>query len=135
MADRIRLEVVTPEREVFHAMVERFVVPAAIGPTAVLHNHAPLVTVLQPGVLRYVKDNEEGKIAVGEGFLEVRENEAELLVNWAQTAADIDVARAVAARDRALKRLRAHAEGVDEARANAALARALIRLQVAGYRG
>ncbi len=130
MADQIRLEVVTPEREVFHAMVESFVVPAEIGPTAILYNHAPLVTVLKQGVLRYQKDGVEGKIALGNGFLEVRENEAELLVSWAQLAEDIDVARAIAARDRARKRLREHAAGLDEARAQAALERALARLQV-----
>ena len=130
MADQIRLEVVTPEREVFHAMGERFVVPAEIGPTAIFYNHAPLVTVLKQGVLRYQKDGVEGKIALGNGFLEVRENEAELLVSWAQLAEDIDVARAIAARDRARKRLREHAAGLDEARAQAALERALARLQV-----
>ena len=60
----------------------------------------------------------------------MRENEAELLVSWAQLAEDIDVARAIAARDRARKRLREHAAGLDEARAQAALERALARLQV-----
>lgn len=127
--DRIRLEIVTPEKEVFHAMVEQFTVPALAGSTGILYNHAPLITVLIPGVLTYVKDGEKGKIAIGKGFLEMRENEAEILVDNAELAADIDTARAMASADRARQRLSSREAGLDVARAEASLARALARLK------
>ena len=44
--DKIRLEIVTPDKEVFHQMVESFTVPAVMGSTGILYNHAPLLTVL-----------------------------------------------------------------------------------------
>lgn len=126
--DKIRLEIVTPEREVFHAMVERFTAPTMLGSIGVLHNHAPLLTVLVEGVISYVKDGETGKIAVNRGFLELRDNEAEILVSTAEKAEDIDKARAIAACDRARRRLEERAAGLDGTRARAALMRALARL-------
>lgn len=130
MSDNIRLEIVTPEREVFHAMVARFSVPASVGSTGVWEDHAPLVTALVPGVLRYIKEGQEGRIAVGAGFLEVHDNEAEILVATAELPEEIDRARAESARDRASQRLSQRQPGLDEVRARAALARALARLEV-----
>jgi len=127
--DRIRLEIVTPEKQVFHALVEQFTAPAVTGSTGILYNHAPLITVLEPGVLTYKKDGVSGRVAVGKGFLEVRNNEAEILVDNAELAENIDVARALAAAERARKRLAERSANVDVHRAQAALARALARLK------
>lgn len=128
--DRIRLEIVTPEREVFHAMVEEFTVPALIGSTGILYNHAPLITALNPGVLKYKKDGQVGYISVSRGFLEVCENEAEILVAGAELPEEIDHARAEAARDRAKNHLQQPSSEVDKKRAAFALARAEARIQV-----
>jgi F-type H+-transporting ATPase subunit epsilon len=128
MADRIRLEIVTPEKEVFHDMVESFIIPTLLGLTGVLYNHAPLLAVLEPGVLKYRKDNNEEHIAVGSGFMELKNNEAEILVDTAELAKDIDKARAMAAMDRATKRITDKSANIDHARAEAALKRAIARL-------
>lgn len=129
MADLIRLEVVTPEKEVFSAMVESFVFPSVMGNTGVLYNHAPLLTVLEPGVITYRKDNAEGKLAVSTGFLELKNNVAEILVSSAELAEDIDIARAEAAAERAKERLHDKSQEIDHERAEAALKRALARLK------
>ena len=132
--DQIRLEIVTPEKEVFHAMVERFTVPAAMGSTGILYNHAPLLTVLVPGVLVYHMDGKDGYIAVSRGFLEMRDNEAEILVDAAELAADVDLERAKAAEKRARERLAQSSTGeIDVARAEAALARSLARQKAVSY--
>lgn len=130
MAKLIRLEIVTPEKEVFHDMVERFVLPTAMGQIGVLYNHAPLLTVVSPGVLKYYKNNKEEHIAVSTGFMELKNNEAEILVASAELAKDIDKARAEAAAERARKRLKDFKNlKIDHARAEAALKRALARLK------
>ena len=129
MADLIRLEVVTPEKEVFSTMVESFVFPSVMGNTGVLYNHAPLLTVLEPGVITYRKDNAEGKLAVSTGFLELKNNVAEILVSSAELAEDIDIARAEAAAERAKERLHDKSQEIDHERAEAALKRALARLK------
>lgn len=129
MADLIRLEVVTPEKEVFSDMVESFIFPSVMGSTGVLYNHAPLLTVLEPGVITYKKDNEQHKIAVSTGFLELKNNVAEILVSSAERSEDIDKARAEAAAERARERLQEKAKDLDQTRAEAALKRALARLK------
>lgn len=130
--DKIRLEIVTPEKQVFHQMVEWFYVPTDCGPTAVLDRHALMVTALIPGILRYRRAGREEMIVVGEGFLEVRDNEAEILTNNAELTDDIDVERALAARERALQRLAAPTGDLDVLRAQASLARANARLSAKG---
>lgn len=130
--DKIRLEIVTPDKQVFHAMVAHFTVPAAAGSTGIFYNHAPLITVLAPGIITYVKDDCLGKVAVGKGFLEVRDNEAEILVDSAELAENIDVARALSAAERARRRLAERSANVDILRAQASLTRALNRLKAKG---
>ena len=100
-----------------------------MGNTGVLYNHAPLLTVLEPGVITYKKDNTEGKLAVSNGFLELKNNIAEILVSSAELPEEIDTARAEAAAERARERLHDKSKDIDHARAEAALKRALARLK------
>ena len=90
--DKIYVEIVTPDKEVFRAMVESLNVPTASGMTGVLADHAPLITVISIGVLEYKTSTKSGKIAVGNGFMEVKNNEALILVKCAELAEDIDEA-------------------------------------------
>ncbi len=131
-ADKIYVEVITPDKEVLRAMVESLNVPAAIGMTGVLADHAPLLSVLVPGVVEYHKDGKDGCLAISEGFMEVRDNEVQLLVKTAELAEDIDEARAMAALERAQKRLEDQQANWDKNRAEAALTRAKVRLRALG---
>jgi len=126
--DKIRLEIVTPEAVVFHRMVEWFYVPTQIGPIGILAGHAPLVTALIPGILRLRHEDREEMLVADEGFLEMRDNKARILVNSAEIVDGIDVERALAARERARQRLAAPHEDLDTLRAEASLARANARL-------
>lgn len=128
MADNIRLEVVTPEGKVFGGDVELLNAPATMGGLGILHNHAPLMTSLDVGVIEYVQAGKRKKMAVIGGFLEVKDNHVTVLANAAEMAESIDEARALAALERAKKRLADRQAGVDVARAEASLARATARL-------
>ena len=135
MHESLTLEVVTPERRVVDNLaVKSLVVPATSGYLGVLPGHAPIVVGLGVGAVKYRPAGSPQrfeKMAVSGGFLEVFEDRATLLAETAEPAADIDVARARAAQERADRRLREKAEGTDRARAEAALRRALNRLHVA----
>lgn len=87
-----RLEIVTPEEKTFSDIVDDVVVPASEGEMGVLASHAPLITNLKPGELRYRKDGEEKSLAVGEGILEVTGNSVAVLTDLAVNEADIDEA-------------------------------------------
>jgi len=133
MAEKIlTMEVVTPERYVIKTQADSIVVPAAEGYLGVLPNHAPLITSLRIGVVRYSLKGQEKKMAISGGFMEVADNVVTILADTAELAEEIDVDRAIAAKERALQRLRERKENLDYARAQLSLQRAMARLKAAG---
>jgi len=132
VADRLTLEVATPQRLVVADAADEVVVPGVEGYFGVLPGHAPFLTTLGIGELSYRRGQEEFHLAVAGGFCEVRDDKVIVLADTAERPAEIDRARAERARQRAEQRLAGRAgDEVDYARAAAALARAMTRLQVA----
>jgi len=131
----LRLEVVTPARTVIATEAESVTVPGVEGRLGFLPGHAPIVAGLTIGVLEYgPAHGSKQRMAVSGGFVEVADNKVSVLADAAELASEIDVARAMAAKERAERRLRERAANIDRARAEAALARALNRLRVANGR-
>lgn len=126
------LEIVTPERKVYEQEVEMVNAPAVEGPIGILPNHIPLVTPLDIGPLTIVRDGDRRTLAVSGGFMEVTKGKVTILAETAESAEDIDLGRASAARERAQKRLQDRLDDVDHRRAELALQRALNRMRVAG---
>ena len=87
MADRFRLRVYTPERELVDDDVREVTAPAAWGEIGVLPDHAALVTTLEPGVLSYRQNGKVARLAVGSGFIEVRDNVMTVLADSGEPAA------------------------------------------------
>jgi len=130
------LEIVTAERLVYSGPVRLVSAPGAEGRLGVLRGHAPLLTALAPGELRLqpVGEDEEISLAIGGGFLEVSADRVVVLAHSAERAAEIDLERALQARERAQARIRDRDEAAAE-RARQAMARAEARIRVAeGYR-
>ena len=132
MAEKLELEVVTPDRLVVQEKVDIVMAMGALGEFGILPNHIPFLTTLQPGELRYRKDNQLEYMAVTGGFAEVSNNKVTVLAEAAERAREIDVDRAKRARERAEKRLAmAKTEAIDFLRAESALKRSLLRLRIA----
>lgn len=129
-----RLEIVTPGGTVFSDDVEALRAPGVDGYFGVLPGHTPLMTALKIGEIRVRRKGETIRFSTSGGFIEVLPRRSIVLAETAERADQIDVARALAAKERAEKRLRERGPDVDEERARAALQRALNRLRVAGYR-
>lgn len=99
---KLSVQVVTAEREVFaETDVDMVVAPGSEGVLGILPRHAPLLTVLQPGMVRVKKGAEEEALAVSGGFLQVSRDRVLILADTAERASEIDEARAVQARERA----------------------------------
>lgn len=131
----LRVDIVTAERLVYSEEgIDRVIVPGVVGELGVLPRHAPLMTMIQPGILRIVKGNDEVEMAISGGFIEVRENRITILADTAERAEEIDLARAEEARRQAQEQLARREEEIDMARAEAALRRALVRLKLAERR-
>jgi len=128
---KLSLEVVTPERQVLHEDVDSIQLPGLDGYLGILPGHAPLLTELGAGVLSFKKGAETRYATALGGFAEVLANRVIVLAERSELADEIDLGRAEAARERALKRLQEKAGEVDFQRAQLALERSLTRIQVA----
>jgi len=134
MAEKIKLEVVTPKGAIVSDTVDIVTAPGFAGEFGVLANHAPFLSTIKVGTLRYKKDGNEVELMISGGFCEVSNNKITFLVESAERGTEIDVDRALRAKERAEKRLlqaREQQEKIDRTRAEAALQRALTRLKVA----
>ena len=133
----IRCEILTQERQLFSSDVDIVVLPGLEGRMGILPNHSPLLTVLGFGEVVVRSGGNEEFFAIGGGFAEVQPDHVIVLADSAEQAAEIDIDRAVEARERAEK---AMSEGVKEdplryAQIEAALKRAQIRIDVGRRRG
>ena len=127
----IDLIIVTPERAVVHEEVDELEIPGAEGYFGVLPGHAPLFSELKVGEVGYRKRDRWFFLAVAWGFVEVLSDKVRILAETAERAHEIDVERAMRAKQRAEERLARGGEDVDYSRVLIALERALIRIQVA----
>ena len=135
MAENIRLEVVTPEKEVVNDLAQIVMAPGSMGEFGVLSGHTPFMTSLKTGAIHYRDKNGKDRfVFVSGGFAEALPDKVTVLAESAERMEDIDVDRAKAAADRAEQRLSADRakEKIDTARAKAALERALMRIRIAG---
>ena len=126
------LEIVTPERKVFSNQVEMLVAKAVTGEIGILAGHTPLVSSLGIGPLRVKKDGVEHLISVMKGFMEVSAEKVVILAEAAELAEEIDIDRAMRAKERAEERIREKQDIVDFKRAELALQRAITRIKVSG---
>jgi F-type H+-transporting ATPase subunit epsilon len=124
----MQVELVSVERPIWSGEASAVFARTVDGELGVLPHHAPLLGALEPGrIVRIEREGEENlRVAVHGGFLSVRADGVSVLAEMAETADEIDVARAraaldradpetpegAAARDRALARLRAAGESV-----------------------
>ncbi|MCK5825538.1 MAG: F0F1 ATP synthase subunit epsilon [Desulfuromusa sp.] len=132
MADKLKLEMVTPYKRVLSEEVDEITAPGFIGELGILPEHTPLLTTLKVGELTYKKGPETFHVAVNWGYLEVENDTVTVLVDTAERADEIDLARAKAALGRAEAALKGLSqEDKKYMIMEGALQRALIRIQVA----
>jgi F-type H+-transporting ATPase subunit epsilon len=136
LPEALELVIVTPTRQLLRASAMEVTLPGANGYLGILPGHAPLMTELGIGELTYHDPAEGEPISVIRGFAEVLPDRVTVLAETAELAAEIDIARAEAAKARAEKHLASGDPNIDWDRSSVALQRALIRIQVARkYRG
>ena len=96
--EKFQVEVLTPEGEVFNDEVEMVSTKTTVGSIGVLANHAPLLAMLDPTELRlYKSESDIVHFAQAEGYMQVADNHALLLIEEATSPDQLDAA---ALRDR-----------------------------------
>lgn len=113
----LHLEIVTPEARIFpgkdadgrtqSGQVDMVVLPGSDGEMGALPMHAPLVTALKPGELRFTAEGKTHDLAVGEGLVEITQTHVRVLTDMAVGAEQIDEKAVEAALERAKTALEA----------------------------
>jgi F-type H+-transporting ATPase subunit epsilon len=108
---KFRVEVLTPEGEVFNDEVEMVSTRTTVGSIGVLANHQPLLGMLEPTELRLYKSGSDiERYAQGEGYLQVTGEHVLVLVEEAIPPNDLDVSDL---RDRARRAEQAASDAED----------------------
>jgi F-type H+-transporting ATPase subunit epsilon len=130
MPNTLKLEIVTPDAQIYSEDVDMVTLPGVEGEMGVYPMHVPLMTQIVAGEMSVRKDGRDFFLAVGEGFAEITGERVAILTDMAIKAENIDEAKAEEARRRAEARM---AEKMDEeqmALVNAALAQSIAQLKV-----
>ena len=130
----MQLQIITAEREVFSGEVDALVAPGVAGQLGILPNHAPLMTVLEPGELLVRTGGDDSYLALSGGYLEVLGNQVIVLADAAEDVDEIDEARAQEALARAQERISSRETDIELEQAVASLRRAQVRVTVARRR-
>ena len=135
MADKLQLEVVTPQRRVVAESVDAVTVPGLGGELGILPGHTPLISQLQTGVLSFSQGGAAHQLHVSGGFVEVKDDHVSVLAEVAERPEEIDAARARLQWERVEKQLNAWT-GTEEdfEKVRAKLERSMVRLQLASNR-
>ena len=130
---KLHLAIYTPEGREYTGDVDFVQVQTSESYLGILPGHAPLISDVLISKLLVRIEGQDIPFAVGEGMLSVKDDEVKLIVSSLEQASEIDIERALAAKQRAEDRLAGKLgdlETLDVARAKAALSRALNRINV-----
>lgn len=132
MADvTFHLDVVSAEKMIFSGPVKGVRVSGSEGELGVRHGHAPLLTSIEPGMIRITKPFEEQEfVYISGGVLEVQPETTTILADTAIRGEDLDAAKAEEAKRRAAERVYEGHGDMDFAQAASDLVKAMAQLKV-----
>lgn len=130
MAHTIRVDVVSAEEQIFSGEAEFVALPGEAGELGIYPKHTPLMTRIRPGAVRIkvAGQTEEVFVFVAGGLLEVQPDSVTVLADTAIRGADLDEAKATAAKLKAEEALVNKESKIDYAAAQAELSVAIAQL-------
>ena len=127
----MRLEIVSAEKNIYSDEVSAVVAPSIEGEIAILDNHAPLLTSLQPGEVRIIKNSvEDTFLYLSGGFIEVLGNHVTILADAAERVEEIEESKVQEAIKQAEEQLNTGQSGIDLANTLASMRKDQIRLKI-----
>lgn len=129
MAMTVHCDIVSADESLFSGLVEMVVATGSLGELGITAGHAPLLSDLNPGPVRVVKQNGEEEIYyLSGGYVEVQPNTISILADTAVRANDIDEAAAAEAMKEAQHALANQAGEIEYSKAASMLAEAAAQL-------
>ena len=131
MANSFTLDIFTPYSHYYSDQVEYLQVCSEKYMLGILPNHAPLVSTVTISEIVIQKDGQKESYATSGGVIKVGDNKVELLLQTIESVDEIDLDRANAAKERAVKRLaNPNLETMKVTTSRLALARAENRIKI-----
>ena len=129
---RLRLEILTIERQLFDEQVSMVVAPGSDGVVGILPHHQPMLTALEHGELVIRVDGQSDRyLAIGGGIMQVLPDHVVVLADRAEHADEIDLALAEDAHRRAVELMERGPDELELGHAREALRHSAVRLAVA----
>jgi F-type H+-transporting ATPase subunit epsilon len=129
---KLTVELITPERSLItESGIDQLVAPSVDGQVTILPRHAPLLTILDPGVVLVRRAGSDEVLAVSGGFLQVHENRVTILADASERSDEVDRERAERARAEAEREISEAQDFDSMLEARIRLMRALSRLRAA----
>ena len=89
----VKIKVISPEKIIWDTEAEQVVLPSITGGLGILTNHAPLVTVLQTGLVKKREENGWTPLILWGGVAQVENNEITVLANGVEEFSDKTMTR------------------------------------------
>lgn len=125
------LDVVSMETKIFSGLVEYIQVTGSEGELGILTGHAPLLTIIKPGMVRIIKEhNQVEYIYLSGGILEVQPTNVTVLADTAIRGKDLDESKAKESKRKAQENLKYPYWDANYAQALAELHKAIAKLRV-----
>ncbi|MCX5778409.1 MAG: ATP synthase F1 subunit epsilon [Elusimicrobia bacterium] len=132
MSGTLRIEILSPEGSVCALDAKRITLPTTTGEITVLPGHVPIFTRLAEGEIAINDGEETTYVAITGGFLELSEDTAVILADYAVKSDTIVSARAEEAKQRAEEAMRTRKNAIDFVAAEQDLKKSLLQLKVSG---
>lgn len=81
---KMQLDILTPEKKVYSGEASSVSLPGTEGHFQVLNHHAPLISSLKAGIIKFKNSEGETRINAKEGFVEVLKNKVTVLLEGAE---------------------------------------------------
>lgn len=128
---KLTVDILTPQSKVYQGEADEIIAPTITGEIGILPGHVSLLTQILPGELRVKNAGKTQSFAIMGGYLEVSNNQVNVLGDYAVRAEDIEIAKAEQAKERAQKLMNEKVSREDFAVLSAELRRSLLELKVA----
>ena len=130
MSASVQCDIVSADESLFSGLVSMVIATGSLGEMGITPGHAPLLSDLNPGPVRLLKDGGEEEIYyLSGGYIEVQPTSVSILADKAVRAGDIDEAAANEALKLAEQTITNQSGEIDYSKAAAQLAEATAQLR------
>lgn len=132
--DLFELQIISPDRIFYTGEASMLELNTTEGQIGVYKQHVPTTYIIAPGIVAIHEENSLRQAAVHQGFVQILPEAITIMAEIAEWGDEIDLERAMQAKERAEQRLKGDRSKIDVNRAEAALHRALARIELVKQR-